>query len=811
MRRLLLLAGLIVTTVAQAQNYQFLGSYTSDGTPLYFDGRDVVSSSTIQLIQNSLPENYPVPTYNPQYISAGYDTDVVVDALADVWVTFVSEGAGYKNVLGFYTYDINNPPTTKPTASQITIIFPNVSASGSGGSLITGDKVKIGTFPAGTGIGWVLLANAWNGSTVTSGLWQLYSNPAFNPEADPAKKQHNVLLNDAENQRVIMGFEDIRRDNTSCDNDFNDAVFYVTANPYEAIRSSNFADVTSAADVTSGNNGGLESNGDLASLISVRNFKRIKQSTIADKKYLQLKLTDNKRIALKSSGSNLSSYMPQTGMFGTESSHISSPDDLIEITNAKEIFSVDYYEGSKRLAVALATYTENSVYNHSKVICDRLNNSSLEDIRTVNMNGYDVIMTKIKRENNVLEYALSFSIQDAPNAYNLYSYWNIAQFPKGNFYNFQIWGSSMGQVSHIANHIMEQFKLQKEVTNASVGAKIPSVFVKNGYYRNGNLYLKIVNKTKDNSLKFIGSKKATEKSETTIIEKQVSLSGLYEEQIIVNANQLFDIGISIIGSSSQINDALYLADGPWGLDYLPSDTRISQYNVTNSQVTLNSNEYHVERNTAVSGSVYGTCNLFRNVLAGDLYFDVKDFESVKFNIVNNLPVEVILVTENLDYWDERLSLKIPANTEGALIDIPFEKFRNKDGKVYENEKVKGFVFSVQGNYQTFQAFNLNVSNVILGKSNSLGNTSVFRENDAKMYIYPNPLKNKATMFLPSEAGVVYVKVYNTAGSIVQNREYKVQGFSNEVELFFEDLSSGMYIVNVVTDNDEKYEAKIVIK
>ncbi len=811
MRRLLLLAGLIVTTVAQSQNYQFLGSYTSDGTPLYFVESDVVSTATINLIKNSLPENYPVPTYNPQYISAGYDTDVVVDALADVWVTFVSEGAGYKNVLGFYTYDINNPPTTKPTANQITIIFPNVSAAGSGGSLVTGNKVKIGTFPAGTGIGWVLLANAWNGSSVTAGLWQLYSNPAFNPEADPAKKQHNVLLNDAENQRVIMGFEDIRRDNASCDNDFNDAVFYVTANPYEAIRSSNFADVTSAADVTSGNNGGLESNGDLASLISVRNFKRIKQSTISDKKHLQVEMTSSNKIASKSSSVNLSSYVPQTGMYGTEISHISSPEDLISITNAKEIFSADYYEDTKRVAVALATYTENGVYNHSKVICDRLNNSSLEDVRTVNMNGYDVIMTKIKRENNVIEYALSFSIQDDTTAYNLYSYWNIAQFPKGNFYNFQIWGASMGQVSHIANHIMGQFKLQKEVTNASVGAKIPSVFVKNGYYRNGNLYLKIVNKTKDNSLKFIGSKKATEKSETTIIEKQVTLSGSYEEQVVVNANQLFDIGISIIGSNSQINDALYLADGPWGLDYVPSDTRISQYNVTNSQVTLNSDEYHVERNTTVSGSVYGTCNLFRNVLAGDLYFDVAAFESVKFNVVNDLPVEVILVTEGLDYWDQRLSLKIPANKEGALIDIPFEKFKDKNGVTYNNQKIKGFVFSVQGNYETFQPFNLNVSNVILGKSNSLGNTSVFRESKAKMYIYPNPLKNKATMFLPSPAGAVHVKIYNTSGLMVQSREYKVQDFSNDVELFFEDLSSGMYLVNVETDNNEKYETKIVVK
>lgn len=231
MKRILLLIALCSKVTFFAQSYQFLGPYTSNGTPLYFDTSDVISGETMTLISNSLPENYPVPIYNPQYISSGYETDIIIDSLADVWVTFVSEGAGYKNVLGFYTYDINNPPTTAPTSSQITIIFPNVSAQGSGGSLVAGNNVKIGTFPAGTGIGWVLLANAWNGSAVTNGLWRLFSNPDFNPEDSPSLRQHNVLLNDPDNERVILGFEDIRRDNASCDNDFNDAVFLCFCKP----------------------------------------------------------------------------------------------------------------------------------------------------------------------------------------------------------------------------------------------------------------------------------------------------------------------------------------------------------------------------------------------------------------------------------------------------------------------------------------------------------------------------------------------------------------------------------------------------
>ena len=131
MKKKLLLISLLFSTIVFSQNYQFLGSYTSNGTPLYLAENDNVSVATLELIDQSLPESYPVPEYNPHYISSGYDTDVLLEEDAEIWVTFVSEGAGYKNVLGFYTYSINSPSNDAPNPEDITIIFPNVSALGS--------------------------------------------------------------------------------------------------------------------------------------------------------------------------------------------------------------------------------------------------------------------------------------------------------------------------------------------------------------------------------------------------------------------------------------------------------------------------------------------------------------------------------------------------------------------------------------------------------------------------------------------------------------------------------------------------------
>lgn len=215
---------------------EYMGTYTSQGVPDYLVvPGDVLDGSLLADIDASLPESRPVPQFHPDYLANGNETNIILGDTADVWITFVHEGAGYRNVLGYYTYPQGSPPATTEEIDSIFIIFPNVSYQGSGGGLASGDKVYLGNFPANTGIGWVLFANAWNGSTVTNGLHMVYSDPNLNPETDASLKQHNVLLFDAARELVLLGFEDILRDNPGCDQDFNDAIFYITANPPTAI------------------------------------------------------------------------------------------------------------------------------------------------------------------------------------------------------------------------------------------------------------------------------------------------------------------------------------------------------------------------------------------------------------------------------------------------------------------------------------------------------------------------------------------------------------------------------------------------
>lgn len=217
----------------------YLGSYNNVGVPDYLEPEgDYLSPEFLSDINDALPE-LSVPVYHPEYLMGVNEHNLVILDEADVWVTFVSEGAGYRNVLAFYTYDRDFPPQSPEDVTECTVIFPNASFAGSGGGLYSGDKVKIGTFPENTVVGWVLLRNGWRQTSqqVEEGLGLVYSNLEINPEPNDDDKQHCVLLYDEDRELFVIGFEDLIR--PGGDNDFNDAVFYATANPIENVEMEN--------------------------------------------------------------------------------------------------------------------------------------------------------------------------------------------------------------------------------------------------------------------------------------------------------------------------------------------------------------------------------------------------------------------------------------------------------------------------------------------------------------------------------------------------------------------------------------------
>jgi len=661
-----------------------------------------------------------------------------------------------------------------PTVNALTTTNPSPTITGTwGGSMLGDDSLKITV--NGIVYSEEIYINNQNWSLTV--LYPELTAGTYDVVATTTRKSNNTTSTDKTNSELIIL-------------------------PYD----------TSSGTVSSGNDGGLESNGDLASLIAQRNFNRIKNNNYTNKKALQKKYSAKSIYAKTTATYDFENLIPNTGLKGTETAFVSSPTDLIGITNAQQVYAVDYYQGENRVAAVLATKTTGTIYGHSKAICDRLNDSSLEDITTINLNGYEIILVKIKRANGLLEYALNFSVQQLENENRLHSYWNIDQYPVGNYLNFQVWGSSTAQVCNIANAVISQFKKIETLSNTSVANRVPTVFVKKGYYKNGQLNLTIINKSRAFNLIFQANKKETELAVSESVSQFINLTASYEQNIQLNLGGIFDIGISIAGDTSKQLDALYLADGPWGLDYLKTESSIASFTIEKkSNEIIQEDQYAVERNATVTGNVYGTMNLFRNILPGELVFDAKSFSILGFAIQNSLPVEVVLVTENTSDWNNRLRFQLPVNATTKEINIALEKFSNTQGQKYNNEKIKGLVFSIQGNYQAYQSFEIAVSQLTFKNTSSLAIPSFNQEAESKLYNYPNPCANLTTLVLPQKVQNASIKIMDSLGRTVKAIDYKAISSSNEIAVALDNLVGGVYFFVVTSEGNKQIKTKFIVQ
>ena len=218
-----------VTRVVEfnSTRYDTLGTFDNSGKPGNLLPKDTISRALILFLDSTLPEGKNLTIAHPELFSTSAIADVAIKQKSDVFITFVSQGTHFKNTFAFYTYPTNSPPASTDDIKVVTYVFPN---AGQLTPLVRGDKVKLGSFEAGTSIGFILLKDAWNIDThlINNKAVHFCSNDVLNPEINPSLKKHAVLINYSPENKVLIGFEDIDRTDPICDSDFNDLVLYCT-------------------------------------------------------------------------------------------------------------------------------------------------------------------------------------------------------------------------------------------------------------------------------------------------------------------------------------------------------------------------------------------------------------------------------------------------------------------------------------------------------------------------------------------------------------------------------------------------------
>lgn len=229
--------------------FYFLGKFDDNGISEYINnassgvGFDETISEYISVINELLPEYRKMHHANPNWL---VDNSFDIIETTEIKISFVDEGAGYRNAVGYYIYDTDNEPKTIAHIKECYFIFPNASKRGSGGDLKCGDTIKLGysfdkeegadinyayptsyIFPPGKSIGFILYPNGWTGNGVNKYITPFTSNSQHNPEKAQELKFHTVCVKIPGDNRLLISFEDINRESSSCDHDFNDVVMMV--------------------------------------------------------------------------------------------------------------------------------------------------------------------------------------------------------------------------------------------------------------------------------------------------------------------------------------------------------------------------------------------------------------------------------------------------------------------------------------------------------------------------------------------------------------------------------------------------------
>lgn len=189
---------------------------------------DISSLAPIANIVDSLkvilPEDRNAELGNPVLFSDTIQKKIVVVKNSNVFVTFIDEAAFYRNTLCWYSYNNLQPPS-RVADIKGNLLFPNISKTGEGGLLQSGYTVQLGTesFPAGTVIGFYLIADGWKDGDIN------YDNPTYYTDSNlnTGGEQRHILFKDTYSHYLVMGFEDYPGNEAK---DYNDVFFAVSDN-----------------------------------------------------------------------------------------------------------------------------------------------------------------------------------------------------------------------------------------------------------------------------------------------------------------------------------------------------------------------------------------------------------------------------------------------------------------------------------------------------------------------------------------------------------------------------------------------------
>lgn len=561
---------------------------------------------------------------------------------------------------------------------------------------------------------------------------------------------------------------------------------------------------------SSGNDGGLESNNRLSEQINARNFKRAKSGYRFDRAAAPRVTRDFQYAQRNQNGFTLQDFIPLEVIGETEAIE-TTPEDLINITNATEIYSVDYMQMGTPIATVLALKTENGVYEHTKYICDRLLGAELISVSTISINEQPFIKSIIKNIDGTYEFVLSLSAKVVNNDENfsVESHWNLDQYESDvTFYNFQIWSNTVDDLYLLGEEVLNLLNIEKPISEFN-NSTPPTVFVRKGQYNNGALDLQIVNVNGTESVNLDAGFRTTETSEFQNMSNTLTLGGQYITNLTVETGGLFDIGFRI-GDGVATPDDLFMSDGPWGIDDSQEGSDVSVYNVTENDFDFEADDFPIERNVELRATTNSYVAAYRALTPRFQAVDLTDFNTLKLSAKGTGNLEIAFVKQSITDWEDQFKTTIALTDTMQDFVLPLADFMSTNDVDPILDDVVTIVFTMTSEDGSLVSKLMSLENLRLSQSSALSVDDF--ENDSKtIKAYPNPMTSSTTIdFSLAHNETVQFVVYDQTGKQVYNAAINANGGRNSITFNRANLSTGLYFCKIISSQYEINPLKLII-
>ncbi|WP_372754492.1 T9SS type A sorting domain-containing protein [Mariniflexile sp.] len=564
---------------------------------------------------------------------------------------------------------------------------------------------------------------------------------------------------------------------------------------------------------SSANAGGLESNNRLSEQISKRNFNRTKSNYNFDKSTAK-RFTKTSKYGKSASSKvalQLSDFVPMD-VIKEDAVVESSPSDLVDITNASNVYSVDYIRNNEAIASVLVLETNKGVYEHTKYICDRLLGAELIAVSTIEIREQQFIKALIRNIDGSLEFVLSLSAKTVNNDSNfeIESHWNLDKYTNNvGFYNFQIWSSSLDDLVNLGEELLRLLDVQKPISNYS-NSTPPTVFVRKGAYHNGILDLQIVNTNRSEFVTFDGGLRSTETDVVEYVSTTIALNGAYISEVEVEAGNLFDIGFRI-GDGIQTPDDLFMSDGPWGYDDAAPTTLVTNYSVEVNENSFETTDYPIERNIYLKAITSEYIAAYRALTPKFNPIDLSAFNSLQLEAKGTGTLIVRLVKASVNSWETQYKTTIDLTKNLTNYSLLFSEFESINGQAMDVTDVTSIVFTMLAENGEEVTKEMTLKQLRFSNSKSLSVDNVNDTAGLEAVAIPNPMSSQTSIhFNSGTTDTVELLIYNQLGHLVKQIPFTAAKGNNYISLKRGTLSSGLYICNIKSNQATYNTIKLLV-